>query len=135
MNERGTEVQSKREELAAAQQEAQNPDPGTSEAVRLQLNRAVERLTTDLNRLTEDIDLELNAFRQELIFPISQKVNEAIQAYATEQGFTLIIDSSVPQGGLLFVQDVADITTEIIRRVDASMAETPPPGPEPETYR
>ena len=129
MTERTVEVQAKQQELVASQQKAQAPAPETSEAELLQLNREMERLTTDLSRLNEDIDLELNALRQELLIPITAKVDQAIAAYAQENGFTLIIDSSNPQSGLIYIQDIADITTEIIRRVDAMSAEPPPPGP------
>ena len=135
MTERTVEIQAKQQELVASQQKAQTPPPETSEAELLQLSRAVERLTTDLNRMNEDIDLELNALRQELLIPITAKVDLAIAAYAQENGFTLIIDSSNPQSGLIYIQDVADITTEIIRRVDAMSAEPPPPGPGPGPHR
>ena len=135
MTERSTEIQAKQQELVAAQQQVQTPEPGSSEAELLQLNRKVERLTTDLNRMTEDIDLELNALRQELLIPITEKVNLAIVDYAQENGFTLILDSSNPQGSLLFVQDAANITREIIRRVDAMSVEPPPPGPGPWLHR
>ncbi len=135
MTERTAEVQAKQQELVTSQQKAQTPAPETSEAELLQLSREVERLTTDLNRLNEDIELELNALRQELLIPITAKVDQAIAAYAQENGFTLIIDSSNPQSGLIYIQDVADITTEIIRRVDAMSAEPPPPGPGPGPHR
>ena len=135
MTERTVEVQAKQQELVASQQKAQTPAPEASEAELLQLSREVERLTTDLNRLNEDIDLELNALRQELLIPITAKVDQAIATYAEENGFTLIIDSSNPQSGLIYIQDVADITTEIIRRVDAMSVAPPPPGPGPGPHR
>ncbi len=135
MTERTAEIQAKQQELVAAQQQVQTPEPGASEAQLLMLNRNIERMTTDLNRLNEDVDLELNALRQELLIPITAKVDQAIAVYAQENGFTLIIDSSNPQSGLLFVEDIADITTEIIRRVDAMSAEPPPPGPGPGPHR
>ena len=67
MTERTVEIQAKQQELVALQQKAQTPAPETSEAELLQLNREVERLTTDLSRLNEDIDSELNALRQETV--------------------------------------------------------------------
>ena len=135
MTERTAELQAMQQELVAAQQQVQTPEPGASEAQLLQLNRAVERLTTDMTRLNEDVDLELNALRQELLIPITAKVDQAIAAYAQENGFTVIIDSSNPQSSLIFIQEIADITTEIIRRVDAMSAEAPPPGPGPGPHR
>ena len=129
MEERTAELQTKQAELVEARQKVESPEPGTPESELIRQNRNIERLNTDLERMSEDADAEMNAYREELLVPITAKVDQAITAYAAERGFAVVLDSSNPQTSLLFVQDVADITTEIIRRVDAMSAESEGPGP------
>ena len=129
MEERTAELQIKQAELLEMRQKVESPEPGTPESELIRQNRNIERLNTDLERMSEDADAEMNAYRQELLVPITEKVDQAIAAYAAERGLAVILDSSNPQGSLLFVQDVADITTEIIRRVNAMPVEAEGPGP------
>jgi len=53
-----------------------------------------------------------------------------LNAYAKENNYTVIIDTSNPQNGsVVFVNDKAEITDEIIKRIDAEMAKAPPKKP------
>ena len=100
-----------------------------SESAVLQLNRDIERMTTDLNRMNEDIQIELDQYRQELLLPVAQRVDETIQLYAKENSFSLILDISNPDVGLAFATDAANITENIIELMNTS--EEPPPGDKP----
>lgn len=50
--------------------------------------------------------------REELLAPILDKVNTAIQNVGKEQGYSMIFDSSVPNV-LLFVEDADDVTSAV----------------------
>ena len=63
-----------------------------------------------------------------LHFPVVELAGIALDAYAREQGYDLILDASNPQTGILFVEEIVDITTEIIRRLDAEVVEQKEPG-------
>ena len=51
--------------------------------------------------------------REELLKPIIDKVNGAIDAVAKEKGFTIIFNGSPSAGFLLYVDGTADVTTEV----------------------
>jgi hypothetical protein len=52
-----------------------------------------------------------------------------VKTYSSENGFGVVFDSSSQANSIIYVQDVADITTEIIRRIDATAAKTPAAAP------
>jgi len=51
--------------------------------------------------------------REELLKPIIDKVNGAIDLVAKEKGFTIIFNGSPSAGFLLYVDGTADVTTEV----------------------
>ena len=55
--------------------------------------------------------------RQELVSPIQDKVFAAIEEYATNKGFDLILDKS-STGGILFTSEEFDKTEEIKRKLN-----------------
>ena len=55
--------------------------------------------------------------RQELVSPIQDKVFAAIEEYATNKGYDLILDKS-STGGILFTSDDFDKTEEIRRKLN-----------------
>ena len=59
--------------------------------------------------------------QQQLIAPIEQKTAMAVSAYAAEHGVKIVLDAATLQGGLVYVHDTADITTEIIRRIASDL--------------
>ena len=114
---------------ALAEQEKLDATPNTlTEAERNAVIRNVDRLQRQLTRMNEDIQVELDGLREELMMPIAEKADGLIRGYAGEAGFNLIIDGSNPNSGVAFVDEIIDITTEILRRMDAP-SEATPPGP------
>ena len=80
----------------------------------------------------DDAQKELGDLQQQLFRPIMEQTQKVLQAYSAENGFAVVFDVSSQANSIIYVQDVADITTEIIRRVDADIAKTPtPPAPAP----
>ena len=64
--------------------------------------------------------------QQQLFRPIAEKTQEVLKAYSSENGFAVVFDSSSQSnGGIIHVDPIADITTEIIRRVDATPTKAP----------
>jgi outer membrane protein len=61
-----------------------------------------------ISKFEQNIQNQVVQKRQELLGPILEKVDEAIQAVAKEKGFTMVFDTA--QGGLLFAAETQDIT-------------------------
>lgn len=128
-NERGSELQSKQDELRGAQARLQTDGSGMTESAILVLNRDIERITTDLNRMNEDIQIELDEYRQLLLLPVAQRVDETIQKYAKDNAVSLVLDVSNPDVGLAFANEAANVTEDIIELMNTDVP--PPPGDAP----
>ena len=90
-----------------------------------ELNREIQDKNTQLGRDQEDAERELQAKQQELIAPVVEVAGAVLDAYGREEGYTLILDGSNPQAGIIFAQELINITTEIIRIMDAAEAGEP----------
>ena len=126
-DERNTELQATQTELTRLQTELQTRERALAPAALAALNRDIQDLTTKLTRDGEDAELDLQAKQDELFMPVFEMVSMMLEAYAQELGFAVIFDVSNPQTGIIYFDEVVDVTTEIIRRMDA--AETTEAGP------
>ena len=129
-DERSAELQAIQDELTQLQTQLQTQERVLSASALADLNRNIQDLTTQLTRGQEDAEADLTAKQDELFMPIFEKAGLMLEAYADEQGYAVIFDISNPQSAIIFYDDVVDVTTEIIRRLDASEAPDPgSPGP------
>ena len=95
-----------------------------SETAKADLAKSIDKMNTELQRMNDDAQKELPDLQQTLFKPIAEKTQEVLKAYSTENGFAVVFDVSSQASSIIYVQDVADITTEIIRRVDAAPPRT-----------
>jgi outer membrane protein len=124
------DVETRQKQLEDTQNRLRTQERLLSEQVKADLAKDITRRQTELTRAQEDAQRELDALRGELMRPLAQVAEVVVNTFAREQGFTLIIDSSNPQNqSLIFVNPNADITNEIIKRIDAELAKNPPKKP------
>jgi outer membrane protein len=133
VNRRQKEFEEKQKNLSDSQNKLQTQSKALSPEATADLNRQIEKLNTDLQRMNDDAQKDLQDMQQQLLRPIADRTQKVLQAYSAENGFAVVFDVSSQANSIIYVQDVADITTEIIRRVDAEMAKspTPPAAPAP----
>src|SRR5262245_17481379 len=135
LNRRQKEFEDKQKTMTDAQTKLQNGDKALNETVKADLAKQIDKLNTELQRMNDDAQKDLGDLQQQLFRPIAEKTQDVLKSYSNENGFAVVFDIS--QGNaILYWQDVADITTEIIRRVDASPARpaattTPGAAPKP----
>ena len=101
-----------------------------SAAALAELNRNIQNTQTRLTRASEDAQLEMQAKNDELLLPIFERAQLVFQEYADEQQYTLIFNVAAEGSGLIYAAPSADITNEIIRRMDAAtegVTEAPEP--------
>jgi outer membrane protein len=132
LNKRQKEFEDKQKVMTDAQTKLQNGDKALSDTAKADLSKQIDRLNTDLQRMNDDAQKELGDLQQQLFRPIAEKTQEVVRAYSAENGFAVVFDVS-SQNNIIYFQEVADITTEIIRRVDAapSKAAAPPAATPP----
>ncbi|MCO6461803.1 MAG: OmpH family outer membrane protein [Saprospiraceae bacterium] len=75
-----------------------------------------EKEVRDLQKSRFGADGSLFAKREELVKPIQDKVYKAIDDYAKERGYDLILDKS-SAAGVLFVSDAIDKTADIAKKI------------------
>jgi len=127
-----TAVQAKQTELAQRQKDIddgtkklQNGARTLSDAAKADLQKDIDKKTTDLQRLNEDAQKELETMRDELLRPIAQKATALLNAMAEQQGYTMVVDVSNPQSNVVFVNPKFEITEELIKRIDAEAGKAP----------
>ena len=129
LNKRQKEFEDKQKALSEAQNKLQTQDKVLSDTVKGDLAKQIDRLNTELQRMNDDAQKELGDFQQQLFRPIAERTQEVLKSYSAETGFAVVFDSSSQANSIIYVQEVADITTEIIRRVDAAAAKAPAAAP------
>src|SRR5215470_10870420 len=125
VSKRQKDFEEKQKSLADAQNKLQTQDKALSDTAKADLSRQVEKLNTDLQRMNDDAQKDIGDLQQQLLRPIADRAQKVLQAYSAENGFSVVFDVSNQTNNIIYVQDVADITTEIIRRVDSELVKTP----------
>jgi outer membrane protein len=131
------EIEKRQKELEDQQKKLQNGARTLSEAAKADIQKDIDRRTTELQRVNEDAQKELQAMRDLLLRPIAERATALLQAMAVEKGYTLVVDVSNPENNVLWANPKNDITAELIKRIDAAApaqtSKPEPPKPAPST--
>jgi outer membrane protein len=119
------EIEKKQKELEDLQRKLQTGARTLSDAAKTDIQRDIDRRTTDLQRLNEDAQKELGAMRDELLRPIADRATAILNSMAAEQNYTLVVDVSNPENNIIFVNEKNNITAELIKRIDATAPKEP----------
>jgi outer membrane protein len=90
----------------------------------LALQTDIDKKTTDRTRYQEDAAREANTFGQNLVNRVREEMVTIIQALRKERGYDVVLDLGT--AGIVDYDPALDITTEVVRRYDASKAAAPP---------
>ena len=126
---KASELEKKKKEIDDLTAELKKQETNLSEDARTQKAKLIDTKQKELTRAGEDASNEFKQLQDETINTIGTRILRVIQGYAAEQNYSLVIDSSAAQGGVLYFSPTTDITTEIIRRYDAQS--TTPAAPKP----
>jgi outer membrane protein len=122
---RQKEFDEKQKSLTDAQTKLQTGDKALSDTAKADLAKTIDRLNTELQRMNDDAQKDLGDLQQQLFRPIAEKAQDAVKSYSTENGFAVVFDVSSQANSIIYRDDIADITTEIIRRIDAAPPKAP----------
>ncbi len=130
---RQADVVQRQKDLDDATKKLQNGARTLSDSAKADLQKDIDKKTTDLQRVNEDAQKELETMRDELLRPIAQKATALLNAMAEQQGYTLVVDISNPQSNVVFANPKNDITEELVKRIDAEAAKAPASSEAPKT--
>lgn len=89
-----------------------------SDEEKAKLERQDQLYQRQAQRLQDQLNEELQAARADVVDRISRKMDEVLKKYASENGYSAVIDSS--SQAIVFVAPSADITETIVRLYDQS---------------
>ena len=119
------DVEKKQKELEDQQKKLQNGARTLNDTAKADLQRDIDRRTTELQRINEDAQKELQTLRDQLLRPIAERATAILNAMSDEQGYTLVIDTSSPDHNVLWWNKKNDITDELIKRINAAAPQEP----------
>jgi outer membrane protein len=123
------ELEQKQNEIVGLREQYQKTANTASDEVKQKYARDIDQKTKSLQRDTEDAQAEFDQERQRLLNDIGQKLFAVISKYARDNGYTLVLDVSSPEAGVLFAADTTDITQQVIELYDKNApAAAPPPA-------
>ena len=119
------DIEKRQKDLDEAEKKLQNGARTLSDTAKVDLQKDIERKTTELKRINEDAQKDLQMLRDELLRPIAERATALLNVMADEQGYTVVIDISNPENSVLWVNPKNDISPELIKRLDAQAPQPP----------
>lgn len=114
---RTKEVDSRTKSLQAQRQQLQQNASVLTEQARAQREKELERIEIDLQRFIQDAQAEIAGVQRDIESEFLTRLRPALEQVATSQSLWLVFNGDA---GLLAWDDLAlDITTEVVKRIDA----------------
>lgn len=127
---KAAELGDKNKQLQTLQQRLEKEGSVMSAAAQGDLQKQVERLTTDLQRAQQDAQQELQELQGQLQQQFTQKVEPILAQVGQEKGLHFIFNG--PDSGMVWADPGLDITNDVIKKLDAAPpAGAKPPVPQP----
>jgi Skp family chaperone for outer membrane proteins len=120
------ELEKRQKELEDLQRKLQTGARTLSDAAKAEIQRDIDRRTTEMQRRNEDAQKEMQILRDELLRPIAERATALLQAMAAEQGYTVVVDLSNQENNVVWYNEKNNITAELIKRIDATTPKEPP---------
>jgi len=114
------DAEKRRKDLEDAQKKLQNGARTLSDSAKSDLQREIDRKTTELQRVNEDAEKELQTLRDDLLRPIAERATQILQAMGAEKNYTIVVDLSNQEHNVIWYNPKNDITAELIKRIDAA---------------
>jgi outer membrane protein len=140
-----TELNSLSKEIEGLQTQLRTQGDKMNDDARAKLIKDIEAKQKTLQRQGQDAQDEYNAQQNDIAQRIGGKMMDVIDKYAKQNGYSLIVDVSNPQGGVLWAAQNVNITKDIVEAYNTQSgvaapatpagASATPPAPRPQTPR
>jgi outer membrane protein len=115
---RQQELEKKRTELAALQDQLRKGSATMSEDAKTKLMRDIDATTTRVNRDTQDAQSDLDESQGKVMQELGGKMMAVLEKYATQNGYAVVLDVSNPQTPIIWAASAVDITNDIVKLYD-----------------
>ncbi len=110
------DMNAREEEVRKLQADLERQKAVLSPAALREKEEGIQRRVREIRRLAEDGNRDLQKREAELVGEIQRDILQVITEYGKEKGYTLVLERSA---GVWFVGDRADVTKDIVDRVNA----------------
>jgi outer membrane protein len=109
----------KTQELETKYKIYQDLPPDTPETIKKDRESELAYLQENLQKFKQDAQLSIQKKENDLILPVYEKVGKAIEAVATENGFSYILNPEMVTGGqtLLFADNKYNISDLVLKKL------------------
>jgi Skp family chaperone for outer membrane proteins len=114
------EINDKNKQLQAAQQKLSSGGSVLNDTARDQLQKDIDRMQRDIQFTQQNAQAEYNELQEDLRNDFQKKLMPIIDALATEKNLYAIF--SVGDAGAMYVHPGLDLTSEVVKRLDATPA-------------
>jgi outer membrane protein len=128
-NPKRKELELKQNEVNSLQDQLTKGQNTLSDAAKNELYKNIEIKKKVLQRDFEDAQEDVKQEQDKLLQQLSQKVVAVVERYASDHGYSLVVDVSSPQSPVIYASTAIDITKEIIDLYDRSSSAMSNPAP------
>jgi outer membrane protein len=126
-------LDAKRAEIAKSEDALRKGQNTLSPEAQQKLARDIDIATKSLNRDTDDANADLEQENQRLVNELAGKMIAIVGKYATEKGYSMVVDIGSQNTPVIWASNTVDITRDAIAAYDAGAATMPasPPAAKP----
>ncbi len=123
---KAAELQEKQKQLTGMQQKLEKEGSVMSASASGDLQKQIEKVTLEVQRFTQDAQAEVTELQQELQQEFQQRLEPVLAQVASEMGLQFVFNG--PDAGLVWADSALDISSDVIKKLDASSGK---PAPKP----
>ncbi len=116
------------DEIDSLKKQLQDAGANLSEPERDSRLRTIDEKTKSLQRTAEDAQNEASGAMNDMYQALAQKVYATLDAYATQNKFTMVLDVSAQQTPVLWASGSPDITKAVVDAYNAKSGVPPQPA-------
>ncbi len=120
------EITEKNKQLESAKSKQQTSAGIMNDSARLSLEKEVDKLTREVQFLQQEAQSDAQALQAELQVDFQRKLNPVLEQIGKEKGLHMLVD--ITNSGAVWVDTGLDLTSEVIKRLDANKS-APAPAP------
>jgi outer membrane protein len=116
------------DEIDSLKKQLQDAGTTLSEPERDSRLRTIDEKTKSLQRSAEDAQNEASTAMNDMYQQLAQKVYAVLDAYSNQNKFTMVLDTSAQQTPVLWANQAADITKNVVDAYNAKSGVPPQPA-------
>ena len=129
------QIESQAAEVENLKKQLQGLPATTTDEERASRLRAIDTKEKQLNRDAEDAQTAYNTEWQEALGKVAAKLNTVMQAYAQQNGYTILLDVSSQSSNVLWALPSTNVSQAVVDAYNKQSGVAAPPPPSPSASR